>query len=140
MGARGGSNWVDRGESLEPVLARMLSRAVGCAPDDPALHDHALTIQGMVEADSTEVHVASYLRTVSEAFGKEEIEPMLRRTVAVALWHIVKVAQVRDQAAREIASLRKALPPEPPLAEQLRDAILGAPGGESVRVDGQGRS
>ena len=120
-------NWVDRGDPLESTLARVLGHAVGRAADDPALGAHVLTIRGMVEADSTEVHVSGYLRTVAVAFDQPEFESVRRRTLAIALWHIAKTGLVRDAAARHVAALRQTLPPEPPLAEQLHTAIVRAP-------------
>ena len=120
-------NWVDRGDPIESTLARVLGYAVGRHADDPALHAHVLSIRGMVEADSTEVHVAGYLRTVAAAFDRPELEPVLRRTLAIARWHIAKTGLVRDLAARHVASLRHLLPTAPPLAVLLLAAIVGAP-------------
>ena len=120
-------NWVDRGDPIESTLARVLGHAVGRDADDPALHAHVLSIRGMVESDSTEVHVAGYLRTVAEAFDRPELKPVLWRTLAIALWHIAKTGLIRDHAARQVAALRRMLPAEPPLADQLHAAILGAP-------------
>lgn len=120
-------NWVDRGDALETTLARVLSFAVQRKADDPAILPHVLTIRGLVEAGSTEVHVTGYLRTVTASFGQPEIEPMLARTLAIALWHIANVGLVRDRAMRERAAVLRTLPPAPPLATQLHDAILRAP-------------
>ena len=61
----------------------------------------------MVEADSTEVHVAGYLRTVAGAFDRLELEPVLWRTLAIALWHIAKTGLVWDHAVRHVAALRR---------------------------------
>lgn len=120
-------NWVDRGDTVEYTLSRALGHAMVRPSDDPALIPHVQAIRGMVEADSTEVHVAGYLRSVEESLGTSELATELRRMLAIALWHIVKVAQVRDASARRIAALRAALPPERRLSEQLRDSILAAP-------------
>ena len=120
-------NWVDRGDPIESTLARVLGHAVGRSADDPALGAHVLTIRGMVEADSTEVHLVGYLRTVAAAFDQPELEPNRRRTLAIALWHIAKTGLVRDAAARQVAALRRTRPPDPPLAAQLHTAIVGAP-------------
>jgi hypothetical protein len=54
----------------------------------------------MVEADSTEVHVAGYLKEVEQAFGVPGDHSPLRRTIAVALWHIAKCAELRERARR----------------------------------------
>lgn len=120
-------NWVDRGDPLESALARVLAHALQRDVVDAEVAAHVLTIRGLVEAGSTEVHVAGYLRTVYAACGQAEPEPTARRTLAIALWHIAKSGLVRDAMTREIASLRRALPPALPLSAQLRDAILRAP-------------
>lgn len=73
------------------------------------------------------MHVAGYLRTVAIAVAQPELEPTLRRTLAIALWHIAKTGLVRDITARRIAEMRRTLPPEPPLADRLHEAIAGAP-------------
>ncbi|WP_411282351.1 hypothetical protein [Gemmatimonas sp.] len=115
-------------------MARVLGHAIGRDATDPAVEVHVLTIRGMVEADSTEVHVSGYLRTVWTTEGHAELEPTARRTLAIALWHIAKAGLVRDAMAREIASLRCASPAGRPLGDQLRDAILGAPPDASTRA------
>lgn len=127
-------NWIDRGDTVEYTLSRVLGHAMELESDDPALVPHVAAVRGMVEADSTEVHVAGYLRSVSESLGQAEMDPVLRRMLAIALWHIVKVAEVRDAGVREIAALRAALPPKPPLSEQLRDALERAPNIEPTRA------
>lgn len=63
---------------------------------------HVDSIRGMVEADSTEVHVAGYLKEVEQAFGMTEEHGRRRRGTAIALWHIAKCAEVRDRACRLI--------------------------------------
>ena len=54
----------------------------------------------MVEADSTEVHLAGYLKEVEQAFGLTEEHGRRRRSTAIALWHIAKCAEVRERARR----------------------------------------
>jgi hypothetical protein len=56
----------------------------------------------MVDADSTEVHLAGYLKDLEREFGISEQEARSRRAAAVALWHIAKVAEVRERARRLI--------------------------------------
>ncbi len=98
------SNWVDRGQPPGPELTRVLAYYVGQdpkAPDD-RLRLHVDAIRGMVEADSTEVHVAGYLKDVEQAFGLTEEHARRRRGTAIALWHIAKCAEVRERARRLI--------------------------------------
>ena len=96
------SNWVDRGQAAEPELTRVLAYYVGQDPKAPeaSLRVHVDAIRGMVEADSTEVHLASYLKEVEQAFGVTEEHGRRRRAVAIALWHIAKCAELRDRARR----------------------------------------
>jgi hypothetical protein len=120
-------NWVDRGDALESALARVLGHALRVDATDSALLAHVLTIRGLVEADSTEVHVAAYLHTMWEAFGQDALDPSARRTLGIALWHIAKAGLVRDTMRRELAAVRRTQPNAPPLSVQLHDAILRAP-------------
>jgi hypothetical protein len=96
------SNWVDRGQPAEPELTRVLASYVGQDPaaPDARLRVHVDAIRGMVEADSTEVHLASYLKEVEQAFGVTEEHGRRRRAVAIALWHIAKCAELRERARR----------------------------------------
>src|SRR3712207_4324108 len=91
------SNWVDRGQSPEPELTRVLAYYLGQDPATPnaMLRTHVDAIRGMVEADSTEVHVAGYLKEVEQAFGVGEEHGRRRRVTAIALWHIAKCAELR---------------------------------------------
>lgn len=63
------SNWVDRGEPPHPTITRILGRFLDRHPGTaPAwFQEQAETIVGMVAADATEVHVASFLRTLLTA-------------------------------------------------------------------------
>ena len=98
------SNWVDRGQSPEPELTRVLASYLGQDPrePDPKLRPHIAAVRGMVEADATEVQVAGYLKEVEQAFEVREGEGRQRRTVAISLWHIVKCAELRERARRLI--------------------------------------
>ena len=65
------SNRVDRGESpddaLTRVLAYYLDADAGTRSD--TLPGHVAAIRGLIEADSTEVHVAGYLKGVERELG-----------------------------------------------------------------------
>ncbi len=127
MNPRKASNWVDRGDALEQTLARVLGHPLGVAADDPGLQEHILAIRGLVEADATEVHVPRYVRPLFPLFLQRDADATLSRTLGIALWHIAKAGLVRDRAARRADELIRQLPPEPRLADQLREAILRAP-------------
>jgi hypothetical protein len=96
------SNWVDRGQPAEPELTRVLAYYLGQDPKAPDvnLRTHIDAIRGMVEADSTEVQLAGYLKEVEQAFGMTEEHGRRRRAVAIALWHIAKCAELRERARR----------------------------------------
>jgi hypothetical protein len=98
----GASNWVDRGQPAEPELTRLLAYYVGQDPKAPyaRIRIHVDAIRGMVESDSTEVHVAGYLKEVERAFGLSEEHGRRRRGTAIALWHIAKCAELRERARR----------------------------------------
>lgn len=134
MKPRKASNWVDRGDALEQTLGRVLGHALGFEADDPRLQEHLLAIRGLVEADATEVHVTRYVRPLFPLFLEHEADAVLSRTLGIALWHIAKAGLVRDRAARRADELVRQLPPEPRLAESLRDAILRAPVEEPTRA------
>jgi hypothetical protein len=95
------SNWVDRGEPATPVLMRILAFHFDrdLLADATWLSDQAVIVEGMVEADGTEVTIARYLQTLepAEAPTHNHYE---RRTAGVALWHVAKVALLRDLATR----------------------------------------
>ena len=100
------SNWVDRGESPEPALTRVLVRYL--SPEGPGvltaeqLEMHVLAIRGMVEGDASEVQLTGYLKGIEREAQAPEVPNVSRRTTAIALWHIVKSAEVRDRARRLI--------------------------------------
>jgi hypothetical protein len=96
------SNWVDRGQAPEPELTRVLASYLGQDPvaPDVQLREHVTAIRGMVEADSTEVHLAGYLKQVERGYSFTEEDGRRRRTVAIALWHIAKCAEIRERARR----------------------------------------
>lgn len=96
------SNWVNRGEPADATMGRMLAYFLDQSSTAAAstLAEHATILSGMVEADSTEVHLVGYLRELRRNLGLPEADPKYTRAVAVALWHIAKVAQVRDLALR----------------------------------------
>jgi hypothetical protein len=127
-------NWVDRGEPLEATLGRVLGHSLRMELTDDRLAEHVNTIRGLVEADATEVHVSRYLRDIRATLGLPELDPPVRRTLAIALWHIAKAGLIRDRAERRAAELMRQLPPEEPLAERLAAAILRAPVTEPTRA------
>jgi hypothetical protein len=99
------SNWVDRGEAPEPTLTRVLASYLGLDPsvNEVQLREYAAAVRGMAEADATEVNIAGYLRPLESAHLEAEHPARLRRAAAIALWHIVKTAEVRDRAIRLVA-------------------------------------
>jgi hypothetical protein len=96
------SNWVDRGEPAEPVVQRILSSYLHLDPAAAGdrLREYGQDVRGMVEADATEVQLAGYLSNLEKAHGIADRLARHRRSVAIALWHIVKAAEVRDRALR----------------------------------------
>jgi len=124
---RSASNWVDREEPLEGKLAQVLSYQLDRAPDDPDVEQWALSIRGMVEADATEVHVATFLKSTP---GFQDMGGSHVRLLSIALWHITKCGLVRDRDARRLEALREFQPPQEPLSVFLERAILRAPTGE----------
>jgi hypothetical protein len=106
------SNWVDRGESPEPTLVRVLSSYLELEPaaHQAELLEYARIVRGMAEADATEVQIAGYLRTLEGTHLTAEHPARHRRAVGVALWHIAKAGEVRDRAQRLIAEYAAAIP------------------------------
>jgi len=98
------SNWVDRGESPDETLTRVLAYYLnaGASTRDDKLPAHVNAIRGMIEADSTDVHIAGYLKGVERECGIGDQDTRARRAAAIALWHIGKCAEVRDRARRLI--------------------------------------
>jgi hypothetical protein len=120
MSRKPAGNWVDRREppnaTLRGVLAHFFERLE--PSDEPWLEDHALIVLGMVGADATEVQIAAYLRSVVRENGSPKREPLGARPAAITLWHIAKVALVRDFADR---ALRGDVPLNTPTSESLGD-------------------
>jgi hypothetical protein len=87
---RKASNWVDRGEPPEATLTRVLSSYLELEPsaNEARLREYAGAVRGMA-LEST--HLAA------------EHPARHRRAAAIALWHIVKAAEVRDRAIRLVA-------------------------------------
>lgn len=96
------NNWVDRGASPTPTMHRILAHFFERfeSTDESWLDEHVRAVFGLVAADATEVHVAGYLRHVVRESGAPPREPLGARAAAVALWHVAKVALVRDFAER----------------------------------------
>ena len=118
-------NWVDRGEPPEPTLRRILAFYFDRheTTDEPWLAERATAIRGLVDADATEVHVATYLYRELRDLGLPA--PPRGRVTAIALWHAAKAALVRDFAE---SVLRGDVPrPEPtpePLSQWLTERLL----------------
>lgn len=121
------SNWVDRGESALPTMQRVLAHFFERLGDDDRawLENVALTVWGMVEADATEVHVASYLRSLQTDPHDESHPAPNTRLTAIALWHIAKSALVRDFAERVLSGdVPPNVPTPEPLSEWLEQRLL----------------
>jgi hypothetical protein len=122
--SRKASNWVDRGESPNRTLRRVLAHFFErFAPEDePWLDEHANVIVGMVAADASEVHLAGYLMSVVREIGAPAREPVGARPTAIALWHIAKSALVRDFAERVLSG---DVPPNAQTPDTLSHWIAG---------------
>jgi len=122
------SNWVDRGEPPEPTLSRVLASYLDLSPTQHAvlLGEYARTFRGMAEAGATEVHIAGYLRTLEDKHLGEPHSARSRRAMGIALWHIAKVADVRERALRLLAEAAAAAPSEAPvpLSSWLAERLL----------------
>ena len=122
------SNWVDRGESPESTLARVLASYLELDPtkERVRLHEYAGSVRGMAEADATEVQIAGYLRSLEAKHLNAEHPARHRRGVAIALWHITKAAEVRDRAMRLLSEYAAAAPPgeRVPLSTWLSERLL----------------
>jgi hypothetical protein len=122
------SNWVDRGESPESTLARVLASYLELDPSQEItrLQEYSASVRGMAEADATEVQIAGYLRGLEARHLSAEHPARHRRDVAIALWHIKKAAEVRDRAMRLLAEYAAAAPPgeRVPLFTWLSERLL----------------
>lgn len=121
-------NWVDRGESPLATMRRVLAHYFDrhAPADGEWLLAHADTVLGMVAADATEVHVASYLYAVLRDEGVTEARPGGRVT-AIALWHVAKAALVRDFAERVLSgAVPKPTPTPDSLSHWLATRLLTA--------------
>ena len=96
-------NWVDRLEPPEPEIARVLRRFLHLDGDRDADAEakYAHEMVQMVRASASEGDVTNYLAYLQEQRGQPVTPPPMRRFVGIALWHIVKVALVRDAARLE---------------------------------------
>lgn len=117
--SRTASNWVDRGDPLEDILARVLGHALNVVDTDARLAEHVLTVRGLVEADATEVHVARFVRTLLPLFAQPDADARLSRTLGIALWHIAKVGLVL-RAPNSVATREPAINPVSPQAQAKR--------------------
>ena len=92
------SNWVDRGEPPDDVLARILAFYFqrDLAADRELVRQWSTEILGMVVADATEVNIGGYLVALEDRLAIRDHSPAHRRAVAIALWHVGKCACLRD--------------------------------------------
>lgn len=111
------SNWVDRGESPNAVVERVLERFLDQrAADRPSwFREQSDIIVGMVAADASEVRVAGFLHTLLGPASPPR-DYNSTRAAAIAVWHIAKAALVRDLAERV---LRGEVPPNEPTPDSL---------------------
>jgi len=123
------SNWVDRGDAADRKVRQIVAQFIGDADAAksraPWLTDAVRDLGGMVLADASEVQLAGYLRTLAESRGRAVMDAPPALLVAVAVWHIVKAAEVRDRAERIIRTMADDRPEaSPPLAEWLAERLL----------------
>jgi len=132
------SNWVNRGGSPVPVIYRTLAFFFGRHGDsDQAwLQVAAESVVGMVEADASGIQIAGYLKFVAREQGLEF--PMRARLTSIAVWHIAKVALVRDAAEQLMSSDRAARPDGPPTLSKWLAVKLLTPE-EFAEYESEGR-
>ena len=124
MGRSVEKNWVERGAPPEPVMCQVLAAFLGMNPEEPPreLETDARAIRGMAEANASSVQIVSYLKDVERRFGRDSAPPIPRRTVAVSLWHIAKLGEIRDQLL--LLQARTRTRETQPLSEWLAERIL----------------
>ena len=125
--SRKSNNWVDRGEAPDGTLRRVLAYHFGKHGVDDLvwLQERAMAVLAMVQADANEVELTSYLRSISRELGLPDGEPAGTRGVAVSLWHIAKVALVRDLAERVLrGDVPANIPTEGKLGDWLAAKLL----------------
>ncbi len=127
--SKSASNWADRGEPADTKVRKIIAHFVG-EPDAimaeaPWLADAVRDVIGMAIADASEVQLAGYLRALATSRGRTVTDTAPPRIVAIAIWHIVKAAEVRDRAERAMRGLAGGRTPESqPLAEWLAERLL----------------
>ncbi|MGE0351777.1 MAG: hypothetical protein AB7I33_06365 [Gemmatimonadales bacterium] len=91
-------NWVDRGETPVPRLARVLGEYLEGEPDATGdwLEEQALIVLGMVDAGASESEVCDYLTYMDRTLDRQDTPVPARQAIATLIWHIAKVALVRD--------------------------------------------
>ena len=123
------SNWVDRGEPADIKVRQIIAHFVGdpdaIMAEAPWLADAVRDVIGMAIADASEVQLAGYLRAVATSRSRGVTDTAPPRIVAIAIWHVVKAAAVRDRAERAMRGLARDHTPESqPLAEWLAERLL----------------
>ncbi len=120
-------NWVDRGESPDATLVRILNFYLDRRLDAAVTLGYAVTVRGMMEANATEVQVVDWLHSLELEHAVDQPSARRRREVALSLWHVAKCAQLRDRAARERAhavATRDGDERHVPLSEWLAERLL----------------
>ena len=92
------SNWVDRGDTVEEPLARVLATALDVPPHDPRLIDVLQVVRVQLDASATEGEVAKYVGTLFPLFARPVPDTPTLRLLGTALWHIAKIGLMREQA------------------------------------------
>lgn len=123
------SNWVDRGEPADIKVRQIIAHFVGdpdaIMAEAPWLADAVRDVIGMAIADASEVQMAGYLRALATSRSRGVMDTAPPRIVAIAIWHVVKAAEVRDRAARAMRGpvCDRTLESQP-LAEWLAERLL----------------
>jgi hypothetical protein len=122
-------NWVDRGESpatkVSQIIAYFLGEPDAATQPEPWLTDAVSDMVGMVSANASEVELAKYLRSLAVLRGTVDSDAAPKRATAIAIWHVIKAAEVRDRANRVIEKLTEGRAHAvPALADWLAERIL----------------
>lgn len=90
------TNWLDRGDSVDEPLARVLAATLSVPLGDPRLADPILIVRAQVAAGGTEAEVANYIRTLFALFERPLLDTGTHRLLGTAIWHIIKAGMLRD--------------------------------------------
>lgn len=122
-------NWVDRGEpadgKVRQIVAHFLGEPDAATAAAPWLADAVRDVIGMASAGAGEVQMAGYLRQLETVRRRSGTDAAPARIVAIAIWHAVKAAEVRDRVERKARAREDSVPTETqPLADWLAERIL----------------